>query len=264
MAKKFDPTEIAPIPQLTQVDVRFKAPLVKNSIVEKIENLTDKTIINPIFSYPHKHIWVKETESYWYIEDMVDEQGKQFDGSQPYHWKEQNSRAQLRLWDSTKSYKVGDCVYYDGKIYRCIKYVKAPSDVNPLIPISNEEYWEVIVGEIETYRYIFTVSASQPFVELRTEIRNPLFQIILGEISKDEGGRPILNPETGFPIWSNPENIEEIECYSKRINEPKTFAEWPDENSPLYKIYFQERCEDFNPNEEFGEQQILEGVICVK
>ena len=261
---KFNPSDIVSIPQLSQVDVRFKAPLVKNSIVDTVADLTNKLIINPIFSYPHKHIWVKETESYWYIEDRVDEQGNQFDGSQSYHWKEQNSRAQLRPWDSTKSYKVGDCVYYDGKIYRCIKYVKAPTPERPAIPISNEEYWEVIVGEIETYRYIFTVSAETPYVDLHTEIRNPLFQILLGEIAKDESNRPIINSETGFPIWKNPLEVEEVECLSKRLNEPQTYAEWPDENSPLYRIYFQEKCDDFNPDIELGEKQVLEGVICVK
>ena len=71
LTKNFNPTDLVATPQLSQVEVRFKAPLEKNSIVERVSDLVNITIINPKFSYPHKHIWVMETESFWYIEDRV-------------------------------------------------------------------------------------------------------------------------------------------------------------------------------------------------
>ena len=270
--KNFNPTDLVATPQLSQVEVRFKAPLEKNSIVERVSDIVNITIINPKFSYPHKHIWVMETESFWYIEDRVDEQGKQFDGSKSFHWKEQNSRAQLRPHDSTASYKVGDCVYYKGKIYRCIKYIRAGSGT----PIWDETYWEAIVGEIETYRYWFCknnsqafnnnppVTREQPFVPIRTEIHNPIFTVMLGTLQRDAERNIVTDPETGFPLWENPDEVETVDCMSAQIVEPSTFAEFPDENSPLYHIYFQEKGADFAPDEEMGEAQFLEGVICVK
>lgn len=246
---KFDAKEQVSTPQLSQIEVRFKAPLVKDSIVGTVADLLT---LNTTYSYPHKHIWVRETESYWYIEDRIDEMGKQFDGSKEYHWKEQSSRSQLRLWDKSKSYKVGDCVYWKGKIYTCIKYIRKPQIGQEPVEIVNETYWDVICGEIETYSFEFE---SKGVVYIDTEVRNPHFEIMLGKILKDANGNTVRDEQSGYILFENPDEVESV---SATIEQERNMAR--SLPSYRYKITFQEHTKTIEDDSE----QSLTGIITVK
>lgn len=183
-----------PTPQLAQLEVRFKGPLLTDSMVENLEDLINGDFIDPRFAYQHKHVWVKERRAHYYIDNG--------DGSVLSNWRKEIARAVVEQYNPAETYQEGDTVHLNGKLYNALKDV--PAGISPAI---NEEYWQCICGETETVRYIFREVSS---MILYTEIRNPKFQVIIGDFVLDDENNYVLDPETGLVMI---ENQEIIDCH---------------------------------------------------
>lgn len=184
-----------PQPYLAQLELLFNGPLLKDSVVEKLDDLTK---VNQVNLYQHKRIWVKEFKCEYYLDNG--------NGSLPTNWKRAVGRMVVNNWDNNEHYQKGDIVSLAGKLYHAL------SDNTDKSPATYEDIWEVVTGEIETYRFLF-FNASE--VTIYTEIRNPIFEVIKGDviyeikhIGTDEIKIPVLNPETGLAELENKEIID--------------------------------------------------------
>lgn len=222
-------------PQVAQLEILYNGPLIKDSMVEKLDDLL---VLKNKYHYPHKRVWVKDQAAEYYLESG--------DGTSKEHWKRSIARMTVNTWDYLEHYNAGDVVSLNMKMYYALKNV--PAGINPL---SDETYWGVLTGEIETYRYTFESTSS---VIIYTEIKNPMFQIIKGDFAVDEQGEPAIDEETGYLKLENQEIIE-AEIIFREDLKPKPGDELPDnEGGNPYEIRF---FENETPVE-------LSGVINVK
>lgn len=198
-------------PQLAQLEIIFRGPLVKDSIVN---NLIDLTTLNLNYNYAHKMIWVKSEEANYYLFDG--------DGSEIIHWKKQVGSVVIEQYVSNQTWKQGDTVYLSGKIY------KAQQNV-PLLynPIDYPTYWLLIAGESITYRYIFNNVSS---VIVYSTIKNPIFNIIIGNFVLDIDLNYVLDTDGLIKI----ENQEIVDAFVKRRDD------LPNNNGMAYEIMFEE------------------------
>lgn len=176
-------------PQLAQLEILFKGPLIKDSMVEKLEDLPR---LKSKYHFQHKRVWVKEYACNYYLDNG--------DGTDILNWKRAIGRMVVNKWNKDEVYQAGDVVSIGGKLYYAIMDV--PIGMNP---IEHEDYWQVVTGEIETYRYLFFNVSS---IIIYTEIRNPIFEVILGDVMYDDEGNVVINEETGLAELSNKEIIE--------------------------------------------------------
>ena len=178
-----------PQPQIAQLECLFSGPLVKGSMVELVSDLITLTR-----NYSHKLVWVKEDKTNYYLDNG--------DGNSLLNWKKVSGSIVLKLYNSAEAYKIGDCVFNSQKLYSAIQDV--PIGYNPS---DYESYWLCISGETETYRYIFENVSS---VIIYTEIRNPRFEIILGDFEYDATDTTlhIINTVTGLVELKNEEIVE--------------------------------------------------------
>lgn len=197
--------------QLSQLEVIFRGPLVKDSIVETLSDLTNLDIR---YNFEHKIIWVKSEEANYYLVDG--------DGSQLVHWKKHVQRLVIQPYVETETYQAGDAIYLNGKIYRASQNV--PVDTNPL---DNQDYWQVIVGESVTYRYLIN---NQSEIIVYTEIRNPMFSVILGTFETDVNDDYIIGDDGMIKI----NNQEIVEPYIVRRDD------LPNVGGRAYQIIFEE------------------------
>jgi hypothetical protein len=179
-----------PQPQLAQLEVLFSGPLVKDSLVGAISDLIE---LDVNYNYSHRLVWVKEAATFYYLDNGT--------GSELSNWIKLSSRVVITKYSATSTYQTGDCVFLNRKIYSAIQAV--PVGYNPL---DYEDYWLCITGESETYRYLFTTKSS---VILYTEIRNPKFEVILGDFEYESDGVTIkYDSVTGLASLTNTEIIE--------------------------------------------------------
>lgn len=176
-------------PQVAQLECLFKAPLVKDSSVALF---TDLLKLNPNHNYTHKIVWVREHKTNYYLSDG--------DGTVGTNWKRIITKAVISRYQSDESYQEGETTYLSGKIYTATQPV--PKYYSPL---DYPGYWLVISGETVTYRIIFQNVHS---VIVYTEIRNPAFQIILGDFELDVEGNNIIDPVTGLAVINNQEIVD--------------------------------------------------------
>lgn len=206
-------------PQLAQLELLFKGPLVKDSQVEK---LSDLVLLKSKYHFQHKRVWVKEYACYYFLENG--------DGSDPLNWKRAVGRMVVNRWNKDEVYQTGDVVSIGGKLYYATQDV--PININP---VENENYWQVVTGEVETYRYLF-FNTSQ--ILIYTELRNPVFEVILGDVVFDEEGNVVINPETGLAELTSKEIV--LPCVYQRedlIPEPGELL--PDDKGGIpYEISF--------------------------
>lgn len=177
-----------PTPQIAQLQIQFAGPLTDSERVEKVEDLI---LLNPKYLYQQKMVWVKERKAFYFIDNG--------DGTDLDNWKKQIARLVVDKWIETEEYQKGDCVYWNRKLYKALQDV--PRGYNPS---DFEMYWECICGETETYRYLFINASS---VLVYTEIRNPIFETIVGTFILDENGYPTVDPETQMIIVENQEIV---------------------------------------------------------
>lgn len=214
-----------PQPQIAQLELLFKGPLIKDSMVELQKDLP---YLSKKYNYPHKTIWVKEHGCFYYLEKG--------DGSDLKNWKKMQTRVIIEKYNPELKYYNGETCFLSGKIYVALNEV--PFNYSPL---EYPDYWLCISGETETYRYIFNnTSRARVF----TEIRNPKFEIIVGQFQYDANNVPIIDND-GFIKIKNQEIIE-------------GFIVKPDDVTPnngvAYDIYFYAN----------GAPKNLTGVINVK
>jgi hypothetical protein len=197
--------------QLAQLELVFRGPLVKDSIVQ---NLIDLTNLNLLYNYEHKMIWVKSEQANYYLFDG--------DGSEIIHWKKLVGRVVIEQYQSNQTWSQGDTVYLGGKIYKALQNV-------PLLynPIDYPLYWLTISGESITYRYIFNNLSS---VIIYSDIKNPVFTIIIGNFVLDVDLNYVLDTD-GLILIENPEVID---AYIKRRDD------LPNNNGMAYEIKFEE------------------------
>lgn len=197
--------------QLAQLEVIFRGPLLKDSIVNNLNNL--KTL-NLSYNYEHKMVWVKSEQANYYLFDG--------DGSEISHWKKQVGRVVIEQYLANQTWAEGDTVYLGGKIYKAKQNV--PINFNP---IDYGNYWLLIAGDSITSRYIFNDLSS---VIIYTEIKNPIFEIIIGTFE--------LNPESNYVIDSDGlikiNNPEIVDAYIERRDD------LPNNNGKAFEISFEE------------------------
>ena len=208
-------------PQVSQLEIKYAGPLVKDSIVEKLEDLVNPEKFSMSLNYQHRRVWIKEYGCEYYLDNG--------DGTRLENWKRAIGRLVIRTWSEYENYQEGDVVNYFGKLYVAKQNITVPSTEkldedgnvvrNPIngipilvynpnpndTPLNNENLWQVVTGEIETYSWHFG-NVNQ--IQIYTEIRNPRFEVCLGEVALDKNGEIIFNSETGLPIYKNIEIIE--------------------------------------------------------
>jgi len=152
-------------PQVAQLELLFKGPLVKDSIVLTKSALTTLDIK---YNYQDKTIWVSDEEANYFL--------KTGDGSELVHWKKLTARVTIDTYNVLSPYQEDDITYLSGKIYKASQDILAGEN-----PLENADKWLLISGDSITYRFIFE-NVSEVIVF--TDIRNPLFEIITGTIEK--------------------------------------------------------------------------------
>lgn len=212
-------------PQVAQLEILFKGPLVKGQMVDL---LSDLLTLNINYNYEHKIVWVKEKQANYFLIDG--------DGSEATHWKKHVANLVIEQYSPIREWFEGDTVYLSGRIYKALQDV--PLNYNP---IDYPAYWLMISGESITYRYMFNNTSS---VIIFSDIKNPIFQIIKGELEQDVDLNYVLDTD-GLILVNNPEFID---AFIKRR------TDIPNNNGMAYEIIFEENSLPVN----------LTGVINVK
>lgn len=211
--------------QIAQLEILFKGPLIKNSIVNSINDLI---LLDIKFNYEHKMIWVKNEQSNYFLNSG--------DGSVISHWKKQTNKLVIDQYLSNKTWFKDDMVYISGKIYKALQNV--PLNYNPF---DYTLYWLLITGEQITSRLIFNNSSN---VLIYTEIKNPFFQIIKCNFVLDTDNNYILDENGLIKI----ENSQIIDAFIKRRND------LPNNSGSAYEIIFESNSLPIN----------LTGIINIK
>ena len=106
-------------PQLVQLDLKFKGPLVSEMQVDLVNDLIT---LNINYNYLHKLVWVKSAESYYYLING--------NGSLLSHWKKFAQKLTIEKYQSNKSYIQGDIVYLNNKLYLALDTIEI--NINPV------------------------------------------------------------------------------------------------------------------------------------
>lgn len=173
-------------PQLSQLELIFKGPLVKDSQVDTTANL-----LTLGYNYNHKIVWVKSEKSNYLLTDG--------DGTDISHWEKISQKVSIKPYNSGESYTEYDMVYTPGAIYVAIQDV--PENTHPS---TNSDYWLSLSGEILTRRYIFEEQSS---IIIYVDINNPLFEIVMGIPEKDGDDEYVIGDD-GMINIIDPEIIE--------------------------------------------------------
>ena len=197
-------------PQLSQLEPKFKAPPIKDMAVETFNDLLGFDIK---FNYKHKIVWVRDQACNYYLENG--------DGSNAINWKRAITRAIINPYNQEDTYQAGESVFISNRIYSAIQAV--PKYYSPL---DYPAYWKVISGETVTYRYLFFNASS---VIIYTEIRNPIFEVVLGTIALDGNGNPLIDATTGLVVIDNYE-IVDAPVYERK--------DLPPNNGVAYEVRF--------------------------
>lgn len=194
-------------PQVTQLQLKFKGTLVDDMQVSSTNELPT---LNINFNYDHKLVWVKNEEAYYYLING--------NGSLLSHWKKFSQKLVLEQYQN-KPYILGDVVYLQNKIYIARENVLVNEN-----PIDFGNKWEIIAGDIQTNRILFT---NQSSIIIYTNIKNPYFDIWEG-VPEFVDGIPILDSDGLIKV----NNAEQISGYIKRRND------LPNNNGKPYEITF--------------------------
>jgi len=179
-----------PQPQIAQLELVFKGPLVKD---QQVDTVADLLTLKAQFNYVHKLVWVKEYKTFYFLDNG--------DGTEAINWVKMASRVVINRYDSETAYQSGDCVYLSNKIYTAIQDVPIHTS-----PLDADTYWLIIAGESPTSRFLFLNVSS---IIVYTEIRNPLFEVILGDLVYEADGTTIkVNPVTGLAELENKEIVQ--------------------------------------------------------
>lgn len=201
-----------PQPQIAQLQLQFAGPLTDS---ERVETFEDLLLLNPKYFYQQKLVWVKQSKTFYYLDNG--------DGTLLENWKKQNAKLVVDKYNPDSEYQKDECIYCNKKLYKATQDVPAGFG-----PDYYEMYWECICGDTETYRYVFTNASN---VIVYTDIRNPLFEIITGDLVLNEDGYPTIDLETGLVIINNQEIQEAF---------VKKRQDLPNNDGSPYEISFEE------------------------
>jgi len=176
-------------PQLAQLEIQFKGPLV---VGDQVESISDLLLLNENFAYEHKRVWVKESKAMFYLDNG--------DGTQPINWKRDSQKLSISKYEQINPYLKDECVYIGSKLYIALQNVPAQ-----IFPYDAPDFWLPITAEVATYRYLFSNASS---VRIYTEIRNPKFEIIIGTFKLNGDGSQFLDPITGLAVLENQERVD--------------------------------------------------------
>lgn len=195
-------------PHYVQLDLKFKGPLVSDAQVNAVNDLIT---LNVNYNYSHKIVWVKNAESFYYLIDG--------NGSLLSHWKKLAQKLTLESYQSNKEYVQGDIVYLNNKLYLATQTVSINTN-----PIDNLTHWQIIVGDIQTVRYMVN---NQSSIIIYTSIVNPFFDIWEGTFEYNNS-TPVMDSDGLIKLV----NGEQIEAQIIRRND------LPNNNGKAYEFKF--------------------------
>ncbi len=178
-------------PVYNQVETKFKGPLIAGVY---FKNFTEVVAYhnnpeNKKFVYPYKTIWINSAANFFYLNpELIDKPGEN------KSWLPLKTQTEIAEWNSKTSYAKGDTVFVENKIFIARKPSTDKSPLSDSIFDSqglDNNYWQCIAGDSETYRLAFRVPTKAEdentygMFRVFTTIRNPLFQVVVGDIKKD-------------------------------------------------------------------------------
>lgn len=187
------------IPQLHQLEIMFKGPLWTDM---QVATAADLQTVGRLFA--NKLVWVNDENTWYYYVGEVTSVGDDGETIRTQRWEKQD-RSNITLYDQTRHYMDGECVFLNGKIYLALTEIQ-PGET-PL-----EEYdpakWMCISGETITKTHVFSNASA---VVIETDIENPIFEVFIedAETGADEKVFPsyekLSNSEYRFEFYENGE-----------------------------------------------------------
>lgn len=206
------PTHINPVKtqsQIAQLELLFRGPLVKNSIVNTLQDLVG---LDNRYNYEHKIVWVKEAKTNYYLDNG--------NGSNLDNWVKVSSSALIPTYNKDEQYQPGDIVIYLNKLY--VATSEVPLDKNP---IDNKDLWSGVTGESVTYRYVFV---EQSEIQINVDITNPIISVGTCTFEKDIRDNYVVDSDGLIKVI----DYEEIGVTIKRRDD------LPSTNGKTYEIKF--------------------------
>lgn len=187
------------IPQLHQLEIMFKGPLWTDM---QVATAADLQTVGRLFA--NKLVWVNDENTWYYYVGEVTSVGDDGETIRTQRWEKQD-RSNITVYDQTRHYMDGECVFLNGKIYLALTEIQ-PGET-PL-----EEYdpakWMCISGETITKTHVFSNASA---VVIETDIENPIFEVFIedAETGTDEKVFPsyekLSDSEYRFEFYENGE-----------------------------------------------------------
>lgn len=187
------------IPQLHQLEIMFKGPLWTDM---QVATAADLQTVGRLFA--NKLVWVNDENTWYYYVGEVTTVGDDGETIRTQRWEKQD-RSNITVYDQTRHYMDGECVFLNGKIYLALTEIQ-PGET-PL-----EEYdpakWMCISGETITKTHVFSNASA---VVIETDIENPIFEVFIedAETGTDEKVFPsyekLSDSEYRFEFYENGE-----------------------------------------------------------
>lgn len=187
------------IPQLHQLEIMFKGPLWTDM---QVATAADLQTVGRLFA--NKLVWVNDENTWYYYVGEVTSVGDDGETIRTQRWEKQD-RSNITVYDQTRHYMDGECVFLNGKIYLALTEIQ-PGET-PL-----EEYdpakWMCISGETITKTHVFSNASA---VVIETDIENPIFEVFIedAETGADEKVFPsyekLSDSEYRFEFYENGE-----------------------------------------------------------
>lgn len=187
------------IPQLHQLEIMFKGPLWTDM---QVATAADLQTVGRLFA--NKLVWVNDENTWYYYVGEVTSVGDDGETIRTQRWEKQD-RSNITIYDQTRHYMDGECVFLNGKIYLALTEIQ-PGET-PL-----EEYdpakWMCISGETITKTHVFSNASA---VVIETDIENPIFEVFIedAETGTDEKVFPsyekLSDSEYRFEFYENGE-----------------------------------------------------------
>lgn len=187
------------IPQLHQLEIMFKGPLWTDM---QVATAADLQTVCRLFA--NKLVWVNDENTWYYYVGEVTSVGDDGETIRTQRWEKQD-RSNITVYDQTRHYMDGECVFLNGKIYLALTEIQ-PGET-PL-----EEYdppkWMCISGETITKTHVFSNTSA---VVIETDIENPIFEVFIedAETGTDEKVFPsyekLSDSEYRFEFYENGE-----------------------------------------------------------
>lgn len=185
------------IPQLHQLEIMFKGPLWTDM---QVATAADLQTVGRLFA--NKLVWVNDENTWYYYVGEVTSVGDDGETIRTQRWEKQD-RSNITVYDQTRHYMDGECVFLNGKIYLALTEIQ-PGET-PL-----EEYdpakWMCISGETITKTHVFSNASA---VVIETDIENPIFEVFIedAETGTDEKVFPsyekLSDSEYRFEFYEN-------------------------------------------------------------